>query len=89
VLPAIQEAIPNIKAEPKPTPPLFTWEEWRAMPRTAKVKILKSWAGVRSYSGIMEAKIGIWQDWAKDIFSGQKPSEMFKSEPKNRWQFWR
>jgi hypothetical protein len=72
-LPNLKEkAVPDIKPEARPTPPLFTEGEYKRMPLTAKGKIVKNQAEVKGYAEIMETKIKVLKDYIRDLFSQDK-----------------
>lgn len=73
VLPVVEApALPDIKPPEKPEPPLFTEEEFRQMPLTAKGKILKFKVAVDGLHELTEAKLRIWRDWAESVFMKEK-----------------
>jgi hypothetical protein len=70
VLPPLGEkAVPDVNPEPRPAPPLFTEDEFKALPLTAKGKIAKNQVAQRTYADIMETKIQILKDYIRDLFS--------------------
>lgn len=60
--------IPNIQAPPTPEPPMFTEQEFDAMPLSAKGKILKYKVANDGYVDIVKTGFRLWREWAESLF---------------------
>lgn len=65
-------AAPEIHLAPRPVPPVFTEQEFAAMPITAQGKILKFKLAWDSYANIADLAVKQYRDYLKGLFAKDK-----------------
>lgn len=72
-LPQVGRAgIPEINLPDRPAPPVFTEDEFKAMPITVKGKILKSHTSWVAWADIADAAVKGYRDYLKELFDKDK-----------------